>query len=123
MKYVGDCDGTIYPGQVKTCTVENYIYAGDITNFISEIPITAGTTSQQSNNTLTPTPSNATSQQSNNTLTTTPTTTSTTTPIQSNSNVEEVPQSSNTEAGVQNTLSSSSSTSSPLTNIPPTNPN
>ena len=24
--YVGDCEGTIYPGEVKTCTVENYIY-------------------------------------------------------------------------------------------------
>jgi hypothetical protein len=23
---VGDCEGTIYPGEVKTCTVENYIY-------------------------------------------------------------------------------------------------
>ena len=23
---MGDCEGTIYPGQVKTCTVENYIY-------------------------------------------------------------------------------------------------
>ena len=23
---MGDCEGTIYPGEVKTCTVENYIY-------------------------------------------------------------------------------------------------
>jgi hypothetical protein len=26
VNYVGDCEGTIYPGEVKTCTVENYIY-------------------------------------------------------------------------------------------------
>jgi hypothetical protein len=24
--YVGDCEGTIYPGEVKTCTIENYIF-------------------------------------------------------------------------------------------------
>ena len=23
---MGDCEGTIYPGEVMTCTVENYIY-------------------------------------------------------------------------------------------------
>ena len=28
--YVGDCEGTIHPGEVKTCTVENYIVAGQI---------------------------------------------------------------------------------------------
>ena len=27
VNYVGDCEGTIYPGEVKTCTIENYIYA------------------------------------------------------------------------------------------------
>jgi hypothetical protein len=26
VNYVGDCEGTIYPGEVKTCTIENYIY-------------------------------------------------------------------------------------------------
>jgi hypothetical protein len=26
VNYVGDCEGTIYSGEVKTCTVENYIY-------------------------------------------------------------------------------------------------
>lgn len=26
VNYVGDCEGTIYPGEVKTCTVENYIF-------------------------------------------------------------------------------------------------
>ncbi|MGD1837757.1 MAG: hypothetical protein ACPKPY_06835 [Nitrososphaeraceae archaeon] len=28
--YIGDCDGTIYPGQIKECTVQNYIYQGTI---------------------------------------------------------------------------------------------
>jgi hypothetical protein len=27
VNYVGDCEGTIYPGEVKTCTIENYITA------------------------------------------------------------------------------------------------
>jgi hypothetical protein len=27
INYVGDCEGTIYPGEVKTCTIENYITA------------------------------------------------------------------------------------------------
>jgi hypothetical protein len=27
VNYVGDCDGTIYSGEVKTCTIENYIVA------------------------------------------------------------------------------------------------
>ena len=30
VNYVGDCEGTIYPGEVKTCTVENYIFFGEI---------------------------------------------------------------------------------------------
>ena len=123
MKYVGDCDGTIYPGQVKTCTVKNYIYNRLIGNLadnpFSNVATTSGTTSQQSNNTLTTIPTNATSQQSNNTLTTLPTNA----PTQSNSNVVGVPQSSNAVAGVQYTLSSSSSTSSPQGNIIPSNPN
>jgi hypothetical protein len=25
--YVGDCEGTIYSDEVKTCTIENYIFA------------------------------------------------------------------------------------------------
>src|SRR5918995_2435534 len=29
VNYVGDCEGTIYPGEVKTRTVENYIYLQD----------------------------------------------------------------------------------------------
>lgn len=32
VKYVGDCEGTIYPGELKTCTVENYIWSGSITS-------------------------------------------------------------------------------------------
>ena len=28
VNYVGDCEGTIYSDEVKTCTVENYIFAG-----------------------------------------------------------------------------------------------
>ena len=27
VNYVGDCEGTIYSDEVKTCTVENYIFA------------------------------------------------------------------------------------------------
>jgi hypothetical protein len=29
VNYVGDCEGTIHSGEVKTCTIENYIYAVD----------------------------------------------------------------------------------------------
>jgi len=54
VNYVGDCEGTIYPGEEKTCTIENYIYSG----FSFPIPTdgnTAGAAqssalSQQSNN-------------------------------------------------------------------------
>ncbi len=55
VNYVGDCEGTIYPGEEKTCTIENYIYSG----FPEPIPTdgnTAGAAqsssllSQQSNN-------------------------------------------------------------------------
>jgi hypothetical protein len=46
VKYVEDCDGTIYPGQVKTCTIENYISNG----FIRDINgATTATTNQTSN--------------------------------------------------------------------------
>ena len=30
VNYVGDCEGTIYPGEEKTCTIENYIVEGFI---------------------------------------------------------------------------------------------
>jgi hypothetical protein len=54
VNYVGDCEGTIYPGEEKTCTIENYIYSG----FSFSIPTdgnTAGAAqslslSQQANN-------------------------------------------------------------------------
>src|SRR5215208_2775268 len=54
VNYVGDCEGTIYPGEEKTCTIENYIY----TRFSVPIPTDGNTVgaaqssslSQQSNN-------------------------------------------------------------------------
>jgi hypothetical protein len=56
VNYVGDCEGTVYPGEVKTCTVENYIFEQH-TNPILTDGNTAGaaqssssTLSQQSNN-------------------------------------------------------------------------
>jgi hypothetical protein len=53
VNYVGDCEGIIYAGEVKTCTVENYIYFGFNSN---EPPCirdcaTTGTPTTQSNNT------------------------------------------------------------------------
>jgi hypothetical protein len=27
VNYVGDCEGTIYSDEVKTCTIENYVWA------------------------------------------------------------------------------------------------
>ncbi len=30
VNYVGDCEGTIYPGEEKTCTIENYIVEGNV---------------------------------------------------------------------------------------------
>ena len=30
VNYVGDCEGTIYSDEVKTCTVENYVFAGSL---------------------------------------------------------------------------------------------
>ena len=58
VNYVGDCDGTIYPGEVKTCTVENYIWLGQILdsppgNAINGV--TTGNTSQSNNATTTTT--------------------------------------------------------------------
>jgi hypothetical protein len=40
---VGDCEGIIYPGEVKTCTIENYIWFGNI--FVPENGNNAGTSS------------------------------------------------------------------------------
>ena len=104
VKYVGDCNGIIYPGQVKTCTVENYIHTGVLADeppFIAADGATTGTTTSQSNNEITTT----TTQSSNAGV-----------PQSSNAGV---PQSSN--AGVPNTFSSSPS--SPLANLVPSNPN
>jgi Collagen triple helix repeat (20 copies) len=130
VNYEGDCDGTISPGEVKTCTVQNYIWSGVTTNFppglgegpIREIPIreiTPFTTTPFTTGTTTTT-------QSNNAIPTT----STIGPNQSSNNIVGAPQSSNvgTAAGLQsnnigipNTFSSSPS--SPLVNILPSNPN
>ena len=58
MNYVGDCDGTIYLGEVKTCTVGNYIYFGFILESQTGNAIngaTTGTISQSNNATTTTT--------------------------------------------------------------------
>ena len=122
VKYVGDCDGTIYPGQVKTCTVENYIWFGVIVSFEDNsldrpISATTGTTTSQSNNAITttttqssnagvPQSSNAGVPQSSNAI---PTTTTT----QSSNNVVGVPQSSN--IGAATAALQSSSVGTPIT--------
>ena len=54
VNYVGDCEGTIYPGEVKTCTVENYIFLGESLPIPTDGNAAGGTQSlslsQQSNN-------------------------------------------------------------------------
>lgn len=70
VKYEGDCDGTISPGQVKTCTVENYIWSGSIKE------VTNGNAINDNDNSAA-------------TGTTPQTTTEETTLTQSNNNVEE----------------------------------
>lgn len=59
VNYVGDCEGTAYPGEVKTCTIENYIFFGQILPIVSSQTDTdevnaadnsQATTLQQSNN-------------------------------------------------------------------------
>ena len=42
VNYVGDCEGTIYPGEEKTCTIENYIVGGSIDTLQSSDDNTAG---------------------------------------------------------------------------------
>ena len=54
---MGDCEGTIYPGEVKTCTVENYIYQ-QFTDPIQTVGNAADGTQQSS--------SSSSLQQSNN---------------------------------------------------------
>ena len=115
VNYEGDCEGIIHPGEVKTCTVENYIvYANplfDNTFNGANTETTTGTPTTQSNTPIT--------TQSNNAITTTPTTTQ-------SSNIGGVPQSSSIGAtaalqssnvGTPNTLPSSTP-SSPLLNTP-----
>ena len=54
VNYVGDCEGTIYPGEEKTCKIENYIVSG----FFTPIPtdgdaagaVQSSSLSQKSNN-------------------------------------------------------------------------
>ena len=52
--YVGDCEGTIYPGEVKTCTIANYIVEGHIdplqTSGNTAVSVQLSSLSQQSNN-------------------------------------------------------------------------
>ena len=55
VNYVGDCEGTAYPGEEKTCTIENYLYFGEI------LPIVSSQTEDNAADT-----SEATLQQSNN---------------------------------------------------------
>ena len=37
--YEGDCQGTIYPGEEKTCTVKNYIVAGEIDEIVTKLTV------------------------------------------------------------------------------------
>ena len=110
VNYVGDCEGTIFPGEVKTCTVQNYIWLGSIITGPFGNPANDGNKAE------------TTSQQSNNAIPTTST---------QSSNVVGPPQPSNTGAilplqsssvGAPSTFSSSPS-SSTLVNILPSNPN
>ncbi|HJT84065.1 MAG TPA: hypothetical protein VJ697_06245, partial [Nitrososphaeraceae archaeon] len=70
-QYVGDCEGTIQAGEVKTCTIENYIYQGrviEIPNAASGTTPTgtSATTTPQSNNAITTTNKNTSPTQSSN---------------------------------------------------------
>lgn len=107
INYVGDCEGTINPGEVKTCTIENYIYSGSIT-----IRQTTNAIDDDDNGA---TPTGTTTSQSNNTI---PTTTTTTT---QSSNVIGAPQSNS--LGIPNTFSFPTASSSLLGNILSSNPN
>ncbi len=55
VNYVGDCEGTIYPGEVKTCTIENYVWR-----------VTFFPPPSEDNNALDNAQSSSLSQQSNN---------------------------------------------------------
>lgn len=75
VKYEGDCDGTISPGQVKTCTVENYIWSGSIKEVTNDNAINGNDNDNSAAAATETTP--------------TTTTTEETTLTQSNNNVEE----------------------------------
>ena len=128
MNYGDDCEGTIYPGEVKTCTIENYIWSGTFNGqigFAAENAITGTTTTQSPNTATGATTTGIIPPQSNNATTTTPTTT------QSSNNVVGAPQSINIEAAaptlqtnsVGTPTTFSSSPSSLLANLVPSNPN
>lgn len=85
VKYVGDCDGTISPGEVKTCTVENYIWSGSIKE------ITNGNVINNDNNDNSDTAASTAEEAEAETTSSTTTTTEETTLTQSNDNVEEIP--------------------------------
>jgi hypothetical protein len=50
VNYVGDCEGTIYPGEVKTCTIENYLVEVDFFPAPSNDDTEQSLSLQQSNN-------------------------------------------------------------------------
>ena len=104
VKYVGDCDGIIYPGEVKTCTLKNYIFVGNIFDLRTLNAADGATTTETT-----------TTTQSNNAISTTPSTT----PTQSSNVGVAGVQTSNI---IPSTLSSSTP-SSPLANILPSIPN
>jgi hypothetical protein len=45
--YVGDCEGIIYPGQINTCTIENYIWSGEIIEPSTDNPVATSPSQQQ----------------------------------------------------------------------------
>jgi hypothetical protein len=50
VNYVGDCEGTIYSGEVKTCTIENYIIFGEVIPLEPDGNIADTSSTQQTNN-------------------------------------------------------------------------
>ena len=50
VNYVGDCEGTIYSGEVKTCTIENYISLGEVVPFEPDSNTADTLSTQQTNN-------------------------------------------------------------------------
>ena len=50
VNYVGDCEGTIYSGEVKTCTIENYIFFGEVVPFEPDGNTADTSSTQQTSN-------------------------------------------------------------------------